>query len=74
MCTKCNLKIQFWKKDLISVWKICVPHTGTICKAAFPGPANLVTDHSVFHIIEYSVFCFVILGQSVAELLLDMDL
>jgi hypothetical protein len=65
---------QFWKKDWFlyenSVFLICAPHTGTVCKAAFPGPTNLITDHSVFHITECVVFCFVASGQNVAGLVL----
>lgn len=48
------------------------PDTGTVCKAAFPGPTELLTDHTLFHITECSGLCFSILGQNVAELLLDL--
>jgi hypothetical protein len=46
--------------------------TGTVCKATFPGPRDLLTDHTLFHITVCSGLCFMVSGGSVAELLLDL--
>jgi hypothetical protein len=50
------------------------PDTSTVCKAAFPGLTELLTDHSLFHITECSGLCVSILVQNVAELLQDLYL
>jgi len=60
VCTECNLKFQFWEKDwfLYGKYVFSAPDTGTVCKAAFPGPTDLLTDHTLFHITECSGLCF----------------
>ena len=46
------------------------PDSGTVCKAEFPRPTDLLTDHTLFHVTECSGLCFSISGQNVAELVL----